>query len=74
MTNEVLQMALTDGDKAICAQLAGEIIEKVIAGHIKSCPHGIKLQVSRAYLVGIILGSSIVGGGVGATILKIFTM
>jgi len=67
-------MTLSDGDKAICAQIAGEIIKEVIAEHIESCPHGIKLQVSKAYIVGIVLGSGIVSGGVGAAVFKVFSM
>ena len=43
---------LDEGDKAICAEVAGEVCEKIILGHIKSCPHGIKMGKFCWMLIG----------------------
>jgi len=64
----IYKMALTEGDKAICAQIAGEVITKVLEGHVKTCPYGIQIKVSKAYLIGVCIGSGLAGGGVGAAI------
>ncbi len=55
-------MALTEGDKAICAEVAREIIEKVLAEHITSCPHGRALVKSKMLLIGLCLGSGVGSG------------
>jgi len=56
------QMALTEGDKAVCRQIAREIVQEVLKEHILSCPHGRALLASRMLLVGISLGSGLAGG------------
>ena len=60
---------LNEGDKAICAEIAGEVMEKVIAQHIPSCPHGIKLGKTLMLLVGTAIGSAAGGGGIVAVIM-----
>ena len=57
-------MALTEGDKAICNEMAGELIEKVMERHIASCPHGLLLAKSKSWIIGVSLGVGI-GAGVG---------
>lgn len=61
-------MSLTEGDKAECKEIAREIVREVLAEHIHSCPHGIKLLTSKAYLIGICMGCGLAGGGVGSAI------
>ena len=67
---------LNEGDKAICAEIAGDIIEKVLIRHVNTCPHGITLKVKKAQLVaiilGVIVGSGASCGGVVLAVLKIF--
>ena len=45
-------MALDEGDKAICAEIAREIVEevssKVMKIHLETCPHGRLLSKTRA--------------------------
>ena len=65
-------MALDEGDKAICGDIAQEIIEKVIKWHIDSCPHGIKLGKAWMLVLGASVGSAVGGGGIVAIILKAF--
>ena len=65
-------MALTDGDKAECKEIAREIIKEVLAIHIVSCPHGIKMIKERAVLVGICIGSGLGSGGVVYALMSIF--
>jgi hypothetical protein len=53
-------MALNDGDKAECKEIAREIIKEVLAEHIKSCPHGIKM--GKIWMLFVGAGA---GGGIG---------
>ncbi len=63
-------MTLSNGDKALCAQIAGEIIEKVIKEHIKSCPHGRSILKLTCVSIGIALGSGLASGGAVYAILR----
>ena len=65
-------MALSEGDKAICGEIAQEIIEKVLIQHIASCPHGIKLDKWWMLIVGACLGSGVGGGTIVGVLLKVF--
>ena len=65
-------MALDEGDKAICSEIAREIIEEVVKLHVKSCPHGIKLGKAWMLVLGACIGSGIGGGGIVAIIIKAF--
>ena len=69
---EIGNMALTEGDKAICGQIAERIMENVMKQHIASCPHG-KLLLSMKMLVfGAMLGSGIASGGIVFGLIKLF--
>lgn len=69
-------MALTDGDKAECKEIAREIIKEVLIEHVAGCPHGIKIVKNKMFLVGMMLGvgvgSGAIGGGVVIAITKLF--
>ena len=65
-------MALTDGDKAECKEIAREIIQEVLAVHIASCPHGKAIVASKMLLVGICIGSGFASGGVVIALMKVF--
>ncbi len=60
---------LDEGDKAICAEIAGEVMGKVIAQHIPSCPHGIKLDKTLMFFIGTAIGSAVGGGGIVAVVM-----
>ncbi len=66
-------MALTHADKLECKEIAREIIKEVLAEHIQSCPHGKTLLVGRAFVIGIIMASSILGGSAGAALIKVLS-
>lgn len=66
-------MSLTEGDKNTCKEIAREIIKEVLLEHVQSCPHGIQLRISKAYLFGICIGSGLAGGGVGAAVFAAFS-
>ena len=68
---EISNMALDDGDKAICMEIAREIIKEVIAEHQKTCPHAVKWKLVAAVFVGAILGSGLVNG-IGPVLAKLF--
>lgn len=58
-------MALTDGDKAECKEIAREIIKEVLAAHVEACPWGQTISKGKAMLVGISVGIGAVGAGTG---------
>ena len=55
-------MALTEGDKAECKEIAREIVKEVLVEHIDSCPHGKALLKNRMLLIGACIGSGVGGG------------
>lgn len=71
-------MALNEGDKAIIAEIAGAIIEKVLKTHVDTCPHGITMRIKKAQLIAFVTGVVIVSGassgGIVIAIIKIFGM
>lgn len=70
-------MALTEGDKAMCRELAAavadNIITRVLTAHIESCPHGKSILLSKGLVIGIFVGSGVAGGGITIAILKMFS-
>lgn len=64
---------LDEGDKAICAEIAGEVTEKVLQKHIESCPHGIKLGKMLMLIIGTAVGSAAGGGGIVAVVMHMFS-
>ncbi len=64
-------MALTEGDKAECKEIAREIVKEVLIEHIASCPIGFTLVKNRMLLVGIFIGTTLAGGGAGIGIVKL---
>ena len=57
-------MALSEGDKNTCKEIAREIIKEVIIGHIESCPHGKTFFASKMLLIGMCVGSGMASGGI----------
>ena len=66
-------MALTEGDKAQCMEIARAIIKEVLDEHVKSCPHGFSLNMLKAKFIGVCIGVGVVSSGISAVVLKIFT-
>jgi len=64
-------MALTDGDKAECKEIAREIIKEVLIEHIASCPHGRTILASKMFLTGMCVGSGFAGGGLALGLAKL---
>jgi hypothetical protein len=66
---------MTEGDKAICAEMTRMIITDVMEDHIKNCPHHRAFLISKARVIGILVGvvaaSSITSGGMTAIVIKI---
>jgi hypothetical protein len=63
-------MEWTEADKAMCAKIAAEVVEKVLLGHVAACPFGKRQLRDRALLVGACVGSGIGGGGILFAILE----
>jgi len=66
-------MALTDGDKAECKEIARQIVQEVLIQHIAACPYGKSLLAFKWMLIGSCVGSGIAGGGVGAALVRILS-
>lgn len=65
-------MALTDGDKAECKEIAREIVQEVLVIHVHTCPHGRTMLKMIWVSIGIAVGSGIASGSIVLTIIKIF--
>ena len=65
------KMALTDGDKAECKEIAREIVKEVMVEHIASCPHGKSLLASKMFLMGMSIGSGAAGGGIALALARV---
>jgi len=64
-------MALNDGDKAECKEIAREIIKEVISEHIMSCPTYQKVCGIKKMLLGVGIGLGVtIGGGTGWQFIK----
>jgi len=63
-------MALNDGDKAECKEIAREIIKEVLKEHIVMCPHGMLIARGKAFIIGLCIGSGACGGGIALAIAK----
>lgn len=66
-------MALSEGDKNTCREVAREIIKEVLKEHIQSCPHGKTILASKMLLVGMCIGSGIASGSVVFALMEFFT-
>lgn len=60
---------LSEGDKAICAEIAGEVTRSVLQQHIDSCPHGIKMGKIVMLLIGACFGGAAGGGSIVGVII-----
>jgi len=67
---------LTDGQLAQCIEASRIIIREVLTEHIKTCPHHLAFMISRAKIIGVVIGmilaSGISSGTAAALIMKVF--
>ena len=56
--------------KLVSRELIREVTENIILEHIRACPHGRSLLVSRWFLVGLSVGCGMCGGGIGFSLAK----
>ena len=67
---------MTAGEKAECKLIAGAIIKEVLKEHIESCPHHQAYLISRARVVGLVIGvifaSGVTSGTAATIIMKLF--
>jgi len=61
-------MGLTQQDRETIALIAGEVVERVMASHIQSCPHGQRLANRMAFIAGVVTTVSVVTGVLGFVI------
>ena len=69
-------MGLSEQDKEwvklISAEIAERVTEKVILTHIVGCPYGKMMAASKAFMIGVCIGSGLAGGGLAVGITKLF--
>lgn len=65
-------MALSEGDKAECKELAREIVKEALVEHMKACPHGQSLNVLKAKIFGVCIGVGLASGGTVFGLAKLF--
>ena len=66
-------MALTEGDKAECKEIARVIVNEVLKYHIASCPYGLALAKSKMLMVGLCIGSGLASGTTVFALVKFLT-
>ena len=68
-------MALTEGDKAICAEMTREIVTEVtgrlLGLHLQTCPHGKLVARGKMLFIGAVLGSGLESSGIVLGVAKI---
>jgi hypothetical protein len=55
-------MALSEDEKNTIREIAREIGAEILVQHVNSCPHGKELAKSKAWVLGLCVGSGIAGG------------
>jgi hypothetical protein len=69
------ELMLTEDDKEwvklVAEKLFQDLMPRIIAAHVLSCPHGKTLLISRWFLVGMMAGSGLAGGSIGALVVKV---
>lgn len=63
-------MSLTQDDR----EWMIKIIKELLDGHAKSCPYGITLGKSKAFLCGIFVCILMISGGLGLGISKVISL
>lgn len=51
---------------------AFEVTKEVLIEHIKGCPHGLAIMKAKWLLIGVTLGPTIAGTGLGFALAKLF--
>ena len=68
-------MSLSEQDKEwvklVARELAFAVNKEVIAEHIKNCPHGQSILMSKWFLVGVCIGCSIAGSGISLALARL---
>lgn len=68
-------MSLTENDKEWVKlktkEMFFEISKIVIIEHIKTCPYGRSLLLTKTLIIGIVIGAGLLGSGVGVAIAKL---
>jgi hypothetical protein len=62
----------TEADKAMVAQIAGEVTERIMISHMRHCPWGKMYVMDKKFLVGILIGAGLLGGTGAVAVLNHF--
>ena len=67
-------MTLSDQDREwvrmVTAEIIHEVTPELLRVHVQACPYGRLINYGKGMLVGAIVGSGLIGGGLGAIITK----
>jgi hypothetical protein len=68
-------MALTEGDKAICAEMTraivDEVVKEVLQVHLQTCPHGRLIAKSKVFFIGAFIGSGLASSSIVLAVAKV---
>ena len=72
--NELMTLEEQDKDwiRLTCSALVREVLRELLNSHISACPYGKVIQYSKGMILGMIIGTGLLGGGLGAAIMKHF--
>ena len=62
---------MTEDEKNTCREIAREIVKETLVEYTKACPHGLALMKAKFWIIGIIIGTGVVNGGVATLIISL---
>lgn len=57
--------------KLISREVAFKVNKEVLAEHIKTCPHGKSILITKCLLVGVCIGSGLISSGVAIAVARL---
>lgn len=64
-------MALSEGERDTCKEIARTIVKEVLEIHVDVCPHGKDLLKSKMLLIGIFIGSGVFSSTLSLILAKV---
>jgi len=74
VASEVAKRVAAEAASVAATKAAQETADRVLIHHIDTCPVAQAIRLTKARLIGFLVGASVVGGGAGAAVVKLFTL